>query len=31
MRSWIELVLTLLLLLFYGAVMFVLGFWMASL
>jgi hypothetical protein len=31
MRAWIELVLTLLLLLVYGAAMFILGFWLASL
>jgi hypothetical protein len=31
MRAWIELVLTLLLLLAYGAAMFILGFWLASL
>jgi hypothetical protein len=31
LRNWIEVVLTLLLLLAYGAAMFVLGFWLASL
>jgi hypothetical protein len=30
MRAWIEVVLTLLLLLTFGAAMFVLGFWVAS-
>jgi hypothetical protein len=30
-RNWIEVVLTLLLLLVYGLAMFILGFWLASL
>jgi hypothetical protein len=31
LRNWIEVVLTVLLLLAYGAAMFILGFWLANL